>query len=346
MHLAEPLEVVAERGVEIEPADLADQPAGVRQDGSLLGLDYPPIPLDGEVLSPFPVAFDAERVVEVAGIRCPTDYLPEARSRRLPPEPFEQGRRLRRDHSDTPDLLGINPPTLRPESRRGTLETDLPKARGQRHVAGELCLPWLRSHGKGFTGTNHTGVYYVLQCGRGFAATERPPSWCRQRRPSRFNEAVASQPRKAWVGWMTTWWPWSLQRGRGFSATEGEDPNGNIRPDKALQRGRGFSATDDPTKSVISWEQPTGFNVAVASQPRKDAQHLEHPGGDVASTRPWLPSHGRADPAPDTLGFILLQRGRGFAATEGAHSLSTSSKPRLLQRGRGFAATKGPPSSW
>ena len=60
MHLGEATEIIPVGGGKIEPANLAGQPASFRQDGSLLCLYDPPVPFQGQVLSPLPASLDSE----------------------------------------------------------------------------------------------------------------------------------------------------------------------------------------------------------------------------------------------------------------------------------------------
>ncbi len=155
--------------------------------------------------------------------------------------------------------------------------------------------PWLCSHGRTDQRAPSTASGTGLQWGRGFAATEggaqahhlRPaldasmgPWLCSHGRPPPFCATPASQGRLQW--------------GRGFAATEGH-------------------------RQFLGWS-PTlsGFNGAVALQPRKGLAGRGPRGVLQASMGPWLCSHGRASAASrNRRSQSPLQWGRGFAATEG-----------------------------
>ena len=206
-----------------------------------------------------------------------------------------------------------------------------------------------------------------LQWGRGFSATEG--IGCLLDRPEYLKASMGpwllshgrGKSKSAGGGKV------KLQWGRGFSATEGPTPAAQGDDMTALQWGRGFSATEG-SASRRSWSSMTGFNGAVASQPRKGSSRSPTP----PTVRPlqW----GRGFSA--TEGFIRprrchavvrLQWGRGFSATEGSGG-GPGSKPgraasmgpwllshgrivgfqkagtgKSLQWGRGFSATEGPP---
>ena len=165
-----------------------------------------------------------------------------------------------------------------------------------------------------------------LQWGRGFAATEgtfgRAMPHCRHRasmgpwlrshgrrpasRPhgrswSRFNGAVASQPRKVTDEEREAIEYVLLQWGRGFAATEGLTTSTLLAGCVPLQWGRGFAATE-------------GNGEPAAKQ------------ASAASMGPWLRSHGRTASNSRPTASRALQWGRGFAATEGKKA--TTRKPR------------------
>ena len=123
-----------------------------------------------------------------------------------------------------------------------------------------------------------------------------------------YNGAVASQPRKgSWTLSGTA----SCLRFNGAVASQ---------PRKAAGGGCSPSA------------RSSRFNGAVASQPRKDRLHSKLLPDHVASMGPWLRSHGRLAPKSAIAAIVVLQWGRGFAATEGA-SDSSSGKTRTRFNG-------------
>ncbi len=159
---------------------------------------------------------------------------------------------------------------------------------------------------------------------------------------SRFNGAVASQPRKGPERLAQNATSARLQWGRGFAATEGVRNRERRRPPELASMGPWL-------RSHGRFLQTLGLN-----------------GTAVASMGPWLRSHGRVEDAGGVpagrdgfngavasqprkgpncrmirLRACSLQWGRGFAATEGRCSHRTSTAARSLQWGRGFAATEG-----
>ena len=106
--------------------------------------------------------------------------------------------------------------------------------------------PWLRSHGRLATSTRGL-IADWLQWGRGFAATE------------------------GGGGAMSVETFCQLQWGRGFAATEGTASGCSTSTQPAtLQWGRGFAATEGASPAPARRSGRSGFNGAVASQPRKD----------------------------------------------------------------------------
>ena len=220
--------------------------------------------------------------------------------------------------------------------------------KGGRRLAGDGSVPasmgpWLCSHGRPITHC-HEGTHFVLQWGRGFAATEGGLDVV-----VRVDRHQASMgPWLCSHGRMLGYWLFDpeeeLQWGRGFAATEGhasrptrENPmsfNGAVAlqprkewyqstpPPKScwLQWGRGFAATEGWLRCG-RLTRACGFNGAVALQPRKGLQGAVPPRPCRASMGPWLCSHGRRRKSPTPMhrtgcfnGAVALQPRKALPA--------------------------------
>ena len=221
-------------------------------------------------------------------------------------------------------------------------------SRGRRHAETLYCgcveLQWGRgsSAAEGTRTLTGCSICRTLQWGRGSSAAEgvadpvrRLPGVRASMGPRLFSRGRSLGQREAKASTPLQW-------GRGSSAAEGRPASGACR---FARRSFNGAAALQPRKA--SWERPpsgipAGFNGAAALQPRKAAGESVAAGKDKSfnGAAALQPRKGVPLCRFSSIGWVLLQWGRGSSAAEGTYRVhlrvrsAASMGPRLFSRGR------------